>query len=417
MTTADRLAIDGGDPVRHVPWPTYEKGDVFVREDDELAGQRALRSRRYFRYDDRAFDDTETGRYEAKLSAYFGARYALACHSGTTAIALSLMATVEPGSLVATQGFGFAATPSAILLAGCRPLLIEVDDDLCIDVDDLRAKLTPDVAAVVPVHMRGFAADMTALLRTVSAFDIPMIEDAVPSLGLTLRGRHVGTFGRAGAFSTQSDKSLNTGEGGFVLTDDRELFARATVLSGAYEGRVQRHLDGDGATAVDDLRYPIYGFRMDEIRSAVAASALAGLPTRLRRHQSIYDRVVNGIADLPHIILRRPVAHGAYLGHALVFRVRGGADGSAAWFARALRHEGIDARNFGDPEQDNVRCFWNWRFLYPGRDLADIRATLPRTSALLDEAVDIPLSSTLTERDCGQVVRAIRKVAGAMTRV
>ena len=153
-----RLAVDGGDPVRIRPWPTYDKGAVFVSEDDEEAGLRALRSRLYFRYDCRPTAQTETGRFEARLQDYFGVRHALACHSGTTAIALALMARVEPGSVVATQAFSFAATPSAILLAGCRPLLVEVDDNLHMDVDDLRSRYSPEVRAVVPVHMRGFAA-------------------------------------------------------------------------------------------------------------------------------------------------------------------------------------------------------------------------------------------------------------------
>jgi dTDP-4-amino-4,6-dideoxygalactose transaminase len=406
-----RLAVDGGEPVRTRPWPTYDKGDVFVTEEDEEAGLRALRSRLYFRYDYRPTAQTETGRFEARLRDYFGVRHALACHSGTNAIALALMSRVQPGSLVATQAFSFAATPSAILLAGCRPLLIEVDDDLHLDVDDLRAKYTREVQAVVPVHMRGFAAPMPGIMRFAEEAAIPVIEDVVPALGASLNERRLGTFGVAGAFSTQSDKSINTGEGGFLITDDTDLFARAVVFSGAYEGRCARHFDSPAEVPICDLDYPIYAFRMDEIRAAVATSALDRLPLRLTMQKEVYACVAEGVADLAPISVRKPVAPGAYLGESLLFRVRDGRDGAAAWFAHALRREGIDARNLGDPAETNIRCFWNWRFLFPGLEVEQIKSLLPRTTAVLEETVDVPLAPTLGPQDCADAVLAIRKVA------
>lgn len=117
-----RLAIHGGDPVRRVPWPTYDKGAVFVHPEDEEAAIRAIRSHLYFRYDCRSQRDTECGRFEEELCRYFGTKHALAVSSGTTAIALAIMAAGIPrGSLIACPGFTFVATPSAIVLAGCTP--------------------------------------------------------------------------------------------------------------------------------------------------------------------------------------------------------------------------------------------------------------------------------------------------------
>lgn len=412
-----RLAIDGGDPVRTKAWPTYDKGDVFVSEDDEAAGRRALHSHLYFRYDFRPIGETETGRFERKLRHYFGVKHALACESGTTAIALALMAGLEPGSGVATQAFSFAATPSAILLAGCRPVLIDVDDNLHIDVADLQARYSSDIRAVVPVHMRGFAADMPALMRFANAVGIPVLEDVVPAMGVELNGCKLGTFGLAGAFSTQSDKSINCGEGGFLITDDSHFFARAVVYSGAYEGRCARHFDDPTKVPVSDLDYPIYGFRMDEIRAAVAGSALERLTLRLELQRRVYDAVVDQLADLPQLLIRQPTAAGAYLGDSLLFRVRHGRGGAAAWFAKALCQEGIDARNLGDPSETNIRCFWNWRFLFPGESTSEIKARLPRSAALLEETVDIPLAPTLTPADCSDVIVAVRKVAAGLAAI
>ena len=407
-----RLAVHGGRPVRRAPWPTYDKGAVFIHAEDEEAALRAVRSHLYFRYDHRAQGETECGRFEADLCRYFGSKHALATSSGTTALALAIMAAgIPPGSLIACPGFTFVATPSAIVLAGCKPLLAEVDENLHLDVAELRRRWTPEVKAILVVHMRGFAADMAALTSFAAEMGVPVFEDAVPALGAELAGRKLGTFGLAGAYSTQSDKSLNCGEGGFLVTNDSALFARAVVLSGAYEGRVRRHFPDGEPPISADLDLPLFSFRMDEIRAALLSAELVRLPIRLKCFRDNYEYVAAALSDVSQIMIRQPVAPGAYLGEAFIFRVR---TGDAKWFAHALCREGIDARNLGSDEDTNVRVFWNWRFLFGGLDVAAIQALLPSTTQYLRQAVDIPLSSTLSAQDCDHLIQAVRKVAGAV---
>ena len=407
-----RLAIYGGSPVRRAPWPTYDKGAVFVQAEDEEAALRAIRSHLYFRYDWRPLDETECGRLEAELCRYFGSKHALVTSSGTTALALAIMAAnISPGSLIAVPGFSFVASPSAIVLAGCKPFIVEVDENLNLDLADLRHRWTPDIKAIMVVHMRGFAGDMGQLVKFAEEMGVPVFEDAVPALGAELHGRKLGTFGLAGAFSTQSDKSLNSGEGGFLITDDSGLFARAAVLSGAYEGRLRRHFPDGEPPIATDLDLPLFSFRMDEIRAALLRAELTRLPVRLENFRANYEYVSAALQGVGEIAIRLPVAPGAYLGEALIFRVL---CGDAKWFARALCREGIDARNFGSSDDSNVRVFWNWRFMFGCMDTADIKALLPNTSRYLEQAVDIPLSSTLCEQDCDHLVRAVRKVAAAM---
>jgi dTDP-4-amino-4,6-dideoxygalactose transaminase len=406
-----RLALDGGNPVRRVPWPTYDKGAVFIHPEDELAALRAIRSHLYFRYDQRPEHETECGRLEIELCRYFGTRHALAVSSGTAAIALAIMAAQIPrGSLIACPGFTFAATPSAILLAGCQPFLVEVDENLHLDLGDLRRRWTPQIKAIVAVHMRGFAADMEAVVRFAAEMGVPVLEDAVPALGAELNGRKLGSFGLAGAFSTQSDKSLNSGEGGFLVTDDSRLFARAVVLSGAYEGRFRRHFPDGPPPIVTDLDLPLFSFRMDEIRAALLLAQMERLPERLQCFRRNYNYVSSALCDLTGVEIRQPVAAGAYLGEAFIFRV---ACGDAKWFARALCCEGIDARNLGSDEDDNIRAFWNWRFMFGTGNVAEVRALLPETTRYLEQAVDIPLSSALSVQDCDHLIMAVRRVAGA----
>lgn len=406
------LAIFGGSPVRTAPWPTYDKGDAFISPADEAAAIAAIRSHRYFRYDDRPHEQTCTGTLERRLREAFGTQYALACASGTTAIALALLALDLPaGSPVACPAFTFPATPSAIMLAGHRPVLVDCDRDLHLDLAHTEAVLAGGARAVVPVHMRGYATDMPAVMALARRYGARVVEDAVPALGAKLHGRYLGTFGDFGAFSTQSDKSLNTGEGGFLLTSDTEAYARAVVLCGAYEGRLTRHCNG--TAPVDDLTYPIYSFRMDEIRAALAGALLERLPARLAAHRRNHDHVVAGLARMDdRIEVRRPVADGAYLGEALIFRLPGARPADCAWFARALCAEGIDARALGDPKEVNVRAFWHWRFL-PGADPAAARAALPGAARYIGEAIDVPLSANLTPSDCDDLLTAVDKVLSA----
>jgi dTDP-4-amino-4,6-dideoxygalactose transaminase len=396
--------------VRSIPWPSYDKGNVFVDDEDLRAPVQALENRLYFRYDYRQYSDTEAGRFEAALRRYLGVEHALAVSSGTAAIALGLMSLeLEPGSIVACPGFTFAATPSAILLAGCRPLLIECDHNLHFDTADLERKMSSAVRAIVVVHMRGFASDMAAITAVARKWNIPIVEDAVPSLGVTVAGKHTGTFGAAGAFSTQSDKSLNTGEGGFLVCKDAAQFAKAVVLSGAYEGRFKRHFS-EAIPDICDLDYPLFSFRMDEIRAALARAEMTRLPRRLEILRTNYDYVLRQITEIDRIAVREPVSPGAYLGDSLIFRLRQGSDDQVVQLAAALKREGVDARALASANDLNVRCFWNWRFLFKGMSPADIKALLPATAQHLAQAIDIPMSPTLTRADCDDLIRAIRKV-------
>lgn len=409
------LALDGGEKTRTREWPTYDKAYVDLSHGDEAAALRAVKSRRLFRYDNRPHGETEVGQLEQELAEHFGSRYALACSSGTTALALALFSIgIRPGDVVACPAFTFAATPSSIILAGATPLIIEVDEDLHMDPADLQAKLTPEVKAVIAVHMRGFACDVERLVAIADAHGVPLIEDAVPALGVSMGERKLGTFGKAGAFSTQSDKSLNTGEGGFLLTSDRDVFERAVVLSGAYEQQLKRHTQPSLPT-ISDLTLPIFSFRMDEIRGAMARHQLSGLEKRVDTFQENFRYVTSRVGALESIRLRQPVAD-SFLGESLIFSLPGATAEQVSWFVQALNAEGIDARGLGDDANVNVRVFWNWRFAFPGLSQEEIINRYERSATLLKETIDVPMSMTLTRADCDDLVAALTKVCNAYGR-
>jgi dTDP-4-amino-4,6-dideoxygalactose transaminase len=407
------LALNGGESTRTTEWPTYDKGYVDLGHGDETAALRAIKSRRLFRYDNRPHGQTEVGQLEQELADFFDSRYVLACSSGTTALALALIGGgIRPGDAVACPAFTFAATPSAIMLAGATPVVVEVDENLHMDPADLQAKLTPQVKAVIAVHMRGFGCDIERLVGIADSHGVPLFEDAVPALGVSMGQRKLGTFGKAGAFSTQSDKSINTGEGGFLVTSDRTIFERAVVLSGAYEQQLKRHTEPSLPT-LSDLTLPIFSFRMDEIRGAMARHQLAGLQKRVATFQENYRYVASRLGALEPIRLRQPIAENAFLGESLIFRIPGATARQVSWFVQALNAEGIGARGLGDAARPNIRCFWNWRFAFPEVTPEETIQRYKKSATFLKEAIDVPMSITLAKADCDDLVAAITKVCDA----
>ena len=404
-----QLAINGGNPVRQSSWPTYDKGDVLVDENDEEIAIEAIRKHLYFRYDRRPFNETYTGKFESKLQEYFGVKHALAVSSGTAAITLGLLAAgLKKGDKVACPAFTFAATPSAILLAGCEPVIVEVDENLHIDIDDLKQKIQGGIKAIVPVHMRGLACNIKSVIEIANEANIPVIEDVVAAFGASFENKKLGTFGKAGAFSTQSDKSLNTGEGGFLLTDDTELFAKAICFSGAFENRFLKHFENSTPPQISDLEIPLYNFRMDEIRAAIGISQMDKLPNRLNILSENYKYVVSKLSDI--VSVRQPITEDGILGESLLFRLKTDSKMDPEWFAKALTAEGISARAFSSKENPNVRCFWNWKFLFPDMQIDKIKDVLPNSANYLSAFIDVPLSPLLKKTDLDNLVEAVSKI-------
>lgn len=405
----EKLAIDGGEPVRQKPWPTYDKGHVVLDEEDVQCLIEVMQSKRLFRYDNRCLNDTRVGQFENELKQYFHVDYALAVSSGTAALSLPLMALQLPdNALVGCPAYSFTATPSAIIQAKLKPLLIEVDANLHMDLADLEKKL-PQLSALVVVHMRGFPAPLPEIKRMADSYGVPIIEDAVPSLGCKLKDKFLGTYGLAGAFSTQSDKSLNTGEGGFILTNDKALYLHCVIMSGAYECLYEKHCAHESA-AIDFTRLPVFNFRLDELRGALGLSQLKKLTARLDRLSKNYCHILERIQDLAFVTPRSGWDETVLpIGDNLLLKIDGGID-DCCWFAEALCAEGIDTKALGDCKKVNVRRFWDWAYLFDTSCRETIKSRHAASAKHISSYIDIALSPTLNEEDIDDFCKALRKV-------
>ena len=340
--------------------------------------QAMLRSGDLFRYT--AAADAPVCRLEKAFAEFMGVPYALAVNSCSSAIFLSLKALgLGSGERVLLPAFTFAAVPSAVLHAGCTPVLVNMGAGLRLDIDDFREKLTPETRAVLLSHMRGHTSDMNAIMELCEARNVPVVEDAAHSLGTTWSGRKIGTIGRVGCFSFQSYKLVNAGEGGMLVTRDPDLIARAVMMSGAYEHNWKKHaIVSDRFSHWQNL-LPFYGLRMSNLAAAVALPQIADIPRRARRGRENHDYLAARLNASARFDVPEALADEERAPDSIQFILNGcKADEDANAFRGLAREKGVQVEIFG-LSRDNARAFWNWGFLRPQEDLSRTREVLGRT--------------------------------------
>jgi len=345
---------------------------------------------------------------ETEFAQLIGSTYALAVSSCSAALFLSLRALDLPrDARVLIPGFTFAAVPSAVVHAGCYPVLCEVGQNYRIDLSDFEAKLDQDIAAVIISHMRGHTSDMDAIMALCDSRGIPVIEDAAHSLGTTWAGRNIGTIGRIGCFSFQSYKMINAGEGGILITDDADLVARAVIMSGAYEHNWNKHPGSHGDSARDlqtafkrwQNRLPLYNLRMSNLSAAVIRPQLPELMRRVRDGRANHDYVADRLSRSPYISVPAPLECEVRAPDSIQFNLIDMDEPEIRAFAAAAKRRGVSVQVFGLSE-DNARAFWNWQFI---PDLPD----LPQTRAMLMQACDARLPVQLNRTDLDTVTNIL----------
>ncbi|MGE5841289.1 MAG: DegT/DnrJ/EryC1/StrS family aminotransferase [Deltaproteobacteria bacterium] len=244
--------------------PGYE----IIGEEEKKEILEVLTNKVVFRY---GFDAERKGVYkvatfEKEFARYCGADHALAVSSGTAALRVALAAIgISPGDEVITQGFTFVATWETILDAGAIPVFAELDQTLCLDPADVAKKITPKTRAIIPVHMCGAQARIPEILKLADRHAIPVIEDTAQSCGGRLGGKALGSFGKMGCFSFDSVKTVTAGEGGMVITGDKELYTRASEYHDHGHDHNPKVLRG-----LEKRSFIGLNFRMSELHGALA---------------------------------------------------------------------------------------------------------------------------------------------------
>ncbi len=236
-----------------------------------------------FRY---GFDQARKGHwkaktFEAELAKRIGADYCYLCSSGTSALSIALASCgVGAGDEVIVPPFTFIATIEAVLNAGCVPVFAEIDETLCLDPEAVKAVITPRTKAVLPVHMCGAMARINEIKDICDKKGLVLIEDACQAIGASLDGRYLGTFGQMSCFSFDPVKTITCGEGGAVVTNNKDLYATAC----AYADHGHDHTGNDRGLE----GHLILGanFRISELNAAVGLAQLRKLDSILEKQRS-----------------------------------------------------------------------------------------------------------------------------------
>ncbi len=324
------LAINGGEPIRQRPYPDWPQAGGRERELLEQVLASGNWDSRYGPF---------VRRFEKKFAAYQGARHAICVVNGEAALRVPLQELgMEPGAEVIVPAYTFVATATAVLHAGGVPVFADVEaEGLGLDPVAVEALVGPRTVAIVPVHIGGMPAAMSAIVRIAQRHSLAIIEDAAQAWGARIDGRGVGAIGRAGAFSFHASKNLTCGEGGAIVTDDDELAASYRSLAN----------NGRGASG-ERYRHVRLGsnLRMSEFHGALLCAALERYPEELQRRDRNARALRAALERLPGVrsqAMAPEVETSSW--HLVVLRLDRTAFGgvSKAALVAALTAEGIPA--------------------------------------------------------------------------
>ena len=331
-------------------------------------------------------DGDVTGEFERRMAAALGARHAVAVTSGTAAIFLSLVAVgVRHGDEVVVPDVTFIATANAVTMAGATPVLVDVDPEtLTMDPDGFANAITSRTRAVVPVHVSGRAAAIERILEIAGARAIVVVEDAAEALRSRHQGRCLGTFGRAGCFSFSPNKTITTGQGGLIVTDDDALVVRLRELKD--QGRPVRGTGGNDVHASVG-----FNFKLTNLQAAIGLAQLARLDARIERLAAIYREYRRGLAGIDQVqLLPFDVHHGE----------------SPQWVdALVENRDGLVERL----TSLDIHCRPFWFPIHTQQPYWRPDEGFPNATRVLPRALWLPSALSLSDDDVGTVCERIRE--------
>ena len=375
-----------------------------IPEDGIERAVEILRTGRLHRYNVAAGEEAEASLLERDYAAYQGVNYCIATASGGQAIQLGLrVCGVQPGDQVLANAYTLAPVPGAIHNLGARPVLVEITSDYHIDLNHLDEMARRSGAKVLLLsHMRGHIADMDALLAITKKHGLKVVEDCAHTMGARWKGIRSGNFGDVAAFSTQTYKHMNSGEGGFLTTNDDEAAARAIIHSGSYM-LYDRHGTLPPQKVFDKVKLDTANFscRMDNLRAALIRAQLTHLDDNIARWNQLYDRlfahlsVAKGI-DIP---ARRQAEF--YVGSSIQFRTVDLDKAQIPAFLFRCAERGVELKWFGaDSPAAFTSRYDSWAYI---EDIPHLAAT----HAALDKTIDMRIPLTFDLDDCDVIARII----------
>lgn len=360
-------------------------------------------------------------RLEEEFAQYCGVKYALGVTSGSSALKVALTAMdVGPGDEVLVPAFTFLATYEAVLEVGAIPVMCDIDDTLNFDPEEIEKKKTRYTKAVIPVHMCGSAAKIDKIMRIARKNKLVVLEDNAQGCGASFKGKKLGGFGDMGIFSFDYYKTLTTGEGGMVITNNKKLYLRSEWYSDHghdHNPKVSRALEGRTILGSN--------YRMNELQGAVGLAQLRKLDyivAEQRKNKAVIKEALARVPGVKFRTLPDPAGDSATF---LAFNLP--EEKAALKFQKLLAAGGLDTTCYKNNKWHYVP---NWEhFLafstagskqYPFKDKANkgrvkySRKSIPFAEDILSRTLVMGIAVRMSGEKLGAITKAIENAAKNM---
>ena len=329
-------------------------------------------------------------KFEKSFAEFCGVRFALATCNGTTALHLALLSLgIKEGDEVIVPDLTFIATANAVTYVGATPIMADIDrDTLCICPASIRKAITSRTRAVIPVHLYGHPADMTAVSEIAKEFGLVVIEDAAEAHGAMLNGRKVGGLGDCGVFSFYGNKIITTGEGGMITTNDEGIYLKAKRLRDHAMNPQKRYWH-------DEIGY---NYRITNLQAALGVAQLERIDSFIEKRREIMGWYRNWLGMYSQLRLNTEAKGAKNVYWMVCMEVHGMTESVRTEIMADLRARGVDSRPY----------------FYPVSDMPMYeRANTPVTHQIYASGINLPSYYDITQSDvayvCEQVVDVLQK--------
>lgn len=343
-------------------------------------------------------DGPEIRKFEKKIANYIGTKYALSFNSGTSALHVLLLAHDIKGKEVIVPSFTFIATANAVILAGGIPIFAESETDTFgLDAKDVKKRITKKTKAIITIHYGGFPAKDTKELKKIAdQNNILFIEDAAESLGAKINERKIGSFGHSAMFSFCQNKVLTTGEGGMIVTNDKEVYERAKVLRS--HGRVDGANDYFYSTGDNDYIQVGYSFRMPTICAALGLSQFNNLQGVIKsriKHANYLNKNLSKIKGIS-IPKKLPNHYQVYQ----MYTIKLNNEKIRNDLQQHLTKKSVMSKVYFEPI--HLKEIYKRKYMFKEGDL-------PKTESLSKRVLNIPLYPDIKEKDLDYIIKSIKE--------
>jgi 8-amino-3,8-dideoxy-alpha-D-manno-octulosonate transaminase len=354
------------------------------------------------------FDALRNNRYrvrefEKKFAEKTGSKYAQAVTSGTIAQVVAMLAMgVKPGDEVITQAFTFVATVETIIAIGAIPVIVDVDETYNMDPIELEKAITPKTKLIVPVHMLGNPAAMDEIMAIAQKNNIAVLEDSCEALGASYKGQFAGTVGHVGVYSLDFGKTITTGEGGMIVTNDEKIYKFCKEYHDHGHESNPAFPRGRDTRTMAGMNY-----RMNEMQGAVGMAQLEKLETIVNANRANKAYLVNNI-NSEKIKYRVLTDADGDLSDTLIFNFK--LQEEALKFVDLYKQAGYGTKNIPDAIDWHFAGTWNHMFNEVPAYKNSWKTEWQKSADLLYRSVALPINVKTTPEALAQHVDAINKI-------